>query len=185
MTLGLVYSSQQKVILYNLIFKVKIIQIYKRDYFFPFFSELFRRKGLIELAKKIDIITTQITLQLLDLEVLIETLAPYPGLFISSKVPSEIRQEFLDHELLQLLNTYKLGVQSGLNSTLSLTQILELFVYCLQCNMFLFSSPEFKSFHKKFCSRQFSSQDSSAFLNNLVINEVSHNEVIKRLIFKS
>ena len=184
MTLGLENVSQKKLIFYNFCFKVKLIELYKRDYFFPFFSEVFRRKGLIALAKKIDFISSQLNLQILVLDLLIDTLAPYSCSLVSSRFPSEKADQVLDAELFQLLMTYKTALRSSLTSEFSLSQSLEVFLFCLESNFHFFSLPKFLNFQQKMCTHTRTHEDYSFFFKTLVGTEMSHKEAIERIVLK-
>lgn len=126
MTLSPFLFLSQKSDRKDFLFTYSLIEIFKRDYFYPIFAEIYRRKGFLAIADLLDLFSKKTSNNVLFLEK-----------FSSVISTKDFRQpEFLldDDISIQMKNLLKISIQEAILPRTNFYAINKVFLNCLRFN---------------------------------------------------
>ena len=149
MTLSPFFFLSQKSNRKDFLFTYSLIEIFKRDYFYPIFAEIYRRKGFLAIADLLDLFSKKTSNNVLFLEKLSSVISTNSDFSIAppctrrtAPCPSRVQREgqqgasefLLDEISIKMTFLLKTSIQEAISPRTNFHDINKVFLNCLRFN---------------------------------------------------
>ena len=195
MTLSPFFLLSQKSNKKDFLFTYSLIEIFKRDYFYPIFAEIYRRKGFLAIADLLDLFSKKTSNNVLFLETLSSVISTNLNFSVALGRSEVIlsgdfdgETEFLlDDISRQMTHLLKTSIQEAISPRTNFYDINKVFLNCLR-----FNSEHFYPSLMLYVNSLIKNSDESVFINGLessllltsiVDTEIKHFRLLEKKLY--